>query len=94
MWDFLVRIQVFVHIHGEIHHVCVAEEVQLSLKKFLFIVDLSQLKAKVFNVIWVTHSNNCTKQKKRNDIWSGLTVMNAARSVQPVVANVNPVRSL
>lgn len=40
--DFLVRVQVFVHIHGEIHHVRVAEEVQLSLKKLLFIVDLSQ----------------------------------------------------
>lgn len=44
--DFFVRVQVFVHIHGEIHHVRVAEEVQLSLKKLLFIVDLSKAKAK------------------------------------------------
>lgn len=56
VWDFLVRVQVFVHIHGKIHHVRVAEEVQLSLKKFLFIVDLPQLKTNVFNLIWVTRS--------------------------------------
>lgn len=32
VWDFFVRVQVFVNVHGEIHHVRVAEEVQLSLK--------------------------------------------------------------
>lgn len=48
VWDFLVRVQVFVHIHGEIHHVSVAEEVQLSLKKFLLIVDLLQIKTQVY----------------------------------------------
>lgn len=44
--DFLVRVQVFVHIHGEIHHVRFAEEVQLSLKKFLLIVDLLKISVK------------------------------------------------
>lgn len=38
--DFFVRVQVFVNVHGKIHHVRVAEEVQLSLKQFLFIVNL------------------------------------------------------
>lgn len=38
--DFLVRIQVFVNVHGKIHHVGVAEKVQLSLEQFLFIVNL------------------------------------------------------
>ena len=40
VWDLLVRVQIFVYIHGEIHHVSVAEEVQLPLEKFLLIVDL------------------------------------------------------
>lgn len=45
--DLFVRVQVFVHIHGEVHHVCVAEEVQLSLKQFLFIVDLETREIRV-----------------------------------------------
>ena len=62
MWDFLVRVQVFVHIHGEIHHVCLAEEVQLSLKQLLFIVDLLQTQyVLVFFGHTLKYSNNCTK---------------------------------
>lgn len=40
LWDFFFREQAFVHIHGEVHHVCVAEEVQLSMKQLVLIVDL------------------------------------------------------
>lgn len=38
--NFLVRIKISVHIHGKVHHVCVTEEVQFSLKQLLLIVDL------------------------------------------------------
>lgn len=40
MWNVFVRIEVFVYIHGKVNHVCVAEKIQLPLKKFLLIVDL------------------------------------------------------
>lgn len=42
--DFLLGIKASVHIHGEVHHVCLTEEIQFSMKKFLFIVDLKQHK--------------------------------------------------
>lgn len=40
MGDFLFREKASVHIHGEVHHVCVTEEVQFSIKQLLLIVDL------------------------------------------------------
>lgn len=68
VWDFLVRVQVFIHIHGEIHHVCVAEEVQLSLKKLLFIVDLLQSKTHIYSITIFKHApekqNSCTETRK------------------------------
>lgn len=44
MGDLLVRVQVFVHIHSEIHHVGVAEQIQLALEEFLLIVNLNEKK--------------------------------------------------
>lgn len=38
--DIFVRVEVFVNVHGKIHHVRVAEKVQLALKQFFFIVNL------------------------------------------------------
>lgn len=75
VWDFLVRVQIFVHIHGEVHHVCVAEEVQLSLKKLLFIVDLPQVKTKIFSFIWDTQiTKTVPKTKKRgNELRTSIT---------------------
>lgn len=40
MGDFLLRKKAPVHIHGEVHHVCVTEEIQFSMKQLLLIVDL------------------------------------------------------
>lgn len=38
--DLFLREEVFVNIHGEVHHVGLAEEIQFSMKQFLLIVDL------------------------------------------------------
>lgn len=40
LWYFFFRKQAPVHVHGEVHHVGVTEEVQLSMKELLLIVDL------------------------------------------------------
>lgn len=40
MWNVFIRIEVLVYIHGKVDHVCLAEEIQLPLKKFFLIVDL------------------------------------------------------
>lgn len=40
MGNVLLGKKVFVHVHGEVHHVCLTEEVQLSMKQFLLIIDL------------------------------------------------------
>lgn len=40
MGNLLIREEVLVHIHGKVHHVSFTEEIQLSKKQFLFIVDL------------------------------------------------------
>lgn len=69
VWDFLVRVQVFVNIHGEIHHVCVAEEVQLPLEKFLFIVDLWQWKKQtqsLYKQLYQTEIKIKKKKKKKH----------------------------
>ena len=38
--NFLIKKKASVHIHGKVHHVCVTEEVQFSMKQLLLIVDL------------------------------------------------------
>lgn len=43
VWNFLVWIKIFINIHGKIDHVGIAEKIKLSLKKLLFIVDLSRI---------------------------------------------------
>lgn len=88
MWDFLVCVQVFVHIHGEIHHVRVAEEVQLPLKKLLFIVDLSQMEAK--HILFYSWRTVC-KNKQTNEL---SPVVNGTRPLQSSVANVDHLCSL
>lgn len=40
MWNVFVRIEVFIYIHGKVHHVSIAEKIQLPLEKFFLIVDL------------------------------------------------------
>ena len=40
MGNFLFRKEASVHIHGEVHHVSVTEEVQFPIKQLLLIVDL------------------------------------------------------
>lgn len=41
MWNVFVGIEVLIYVHGKVHHVCVAEKIQLPLEKFLLIVDLT-----------------------------------------------------
>lgn len=41
-WNFFVRIEVLVYIHGKVHHVSVTEKIQLPLEKLFLIVDLSK----------------------------------------------------
>jgi hypothetical protein len=38
--NFLVWIQVFVNIHGKIHHVSFAKQIQFCSKELIFLVDL------------------------------------------------------
>lgn len=38
--DLFLREEVFVNIHGEVHHVGLAKEIQFSMKQFFLIVDL------------------------------------------------------
>ena len=38
--DLFLREEVFVNIHGKVHHVGLAKEIQFSMKQFLLIVDL------------------------------------------------------
>lgn len=45
MGNFLFRKKASVHIHGEVHHVCVTEEVQFSIEQLLLIVDLKKTRA-------------------------------------------------
>lgn len=82
MWDFLVCVQVFVHIHGEIHHVCVAEEVQLPLKKLLFIVDLSQMEAKHINV---PRGAQFAKTNRPDSLAPSRTVRAPFKALQPML---------
>jgi len=41
-WVSLVWVEVFMHVHGKVHHVGVAEQVQLALQHVLFIVQLEK----------------------------------------------------
>lgn len=47
MRNFLFRKEASVHIHGEVHHVGVTEEVQFPIKKLLLIVDLRHRKHRI-----------------------------------------------
>lgn len=38
--DVFIKIQTLIHVHGEIHHVGVAEQIKLAVKELGLIVDL------------------------------------------------------
>ena len=40
--DLFLREEVFVYIHGKVHHVGLAKEIQFSMKQFFLIVDLKE----------------------------------------------------
>lgn len=40
VWDVFIRVQTLIHVHGEVHHVGVAEKIKLPVKKLGLIVDL------------------------------------------------------
>ena len=39
-WNFLIRIEIFVNVHGKVNHVGLAEKVQFCSQQFIFLVDL------------------------------------------------------
>lgn len=68
VWNFLVWIQVFIDIHGKIHHIRIAEEVQLSLQQLLFIVDLvtnTKKKNKTIFISQIIYLGFLTPQQKQ-----------------------------
>lgn len=48
--NFLIRVQVFVYIHGEIHHVCFAKQIQFSTKELIFFINLNR-QVKKFRIV-------------------------------------------